>query len=853
MRHHLTRFFAIVLGTSLISAAASADIYGSILPVSRAIQVNTTATAFATIINAGTDAATNCRLTIPSSIPGTFSFQTTDPSTNAVTGTANAPVSIAAGAAQAFVFAVTPTATFTQTDIPIGMSCDGGLSVAAITGVNTFLLTSSASATPDVVALAATVSNDGIARTPGTYAAAAFSVATVNVGVAGVVTASVDTGSQTLNANFSICQTNSSAQCIAAPTPSVDASFAASGTGTFSVFVQSLGTEIPLDPARYRAFVRFRVAGSSVGATSVAVQTQTSLGQGGGSLQLGNVSVSASDGSIINTKFTASPLGTLPAPLPAGFQTTGSGYTITAISPAGAPDAGLNAPVNLTVPYTGLGISDPSKLGVMHYDATLNEYLPATIQGIDVQNQTVTFDTRQFSPFILVILNSTVPPTSSIANFDPTTVSGYTIVNSGNTYLAPGGNCLGMSASTIYWHRFVSSPLRNYSTANAPASTQDLLALTAHIAQAQYWRNLYSTSAYGLSGQRASPDWTVFWLRYYLAYVRVPMVMIVGNATAGANAHAIVAYGYDQANIFVYDPNHPNVKGLIPYNQNGFGTYDGWTMFSYISSLSFGGTDNFANLKTFADGGFQSGGGINITAPTANATISTNATALTGTLASSLNANTAAYWKNGLPAFTPLALSSRAFNTNIDVAPGANVLAVIAGVPAYSGTTSTWLSNGAVKVVRFNGPTPQRFRATLGWNQNGTDQDLYVTEPNGASAWYGGRSTSGGLALDVDNTSGYGPENVTLAAASTPQSGAYKARIHYYSDHSTGLAGSGYLTAVLNERQTGQVGPYTRYWSIGSSNPGNSSPGTGCATCTGPDWFQGFSADILRGTINYLP
>jgi hypothetical protein len=842
---------------SLTPLAAQADVFGAVLPISRAVQVNTTATAFATIINAGSTTATNCKLTMPSTVPGTFGFQTTDPLTNATTGTPNTAVSIAAGGSQTYVFSIKPTATFTQTDIPIGMSCDGGLSVASITGVNTFLLTSSTNPTPDVVALSATISNDGISRTPGTNASTAFSVATVNVGAAGTVTASVDTGSATLNASFSICQTNSQAQCLATPAATVNATFAANQTGTFSIFFTSLGTVIPLDPAQFRSFVRFKIAGNSVGATSVAVQTQVALAQGGGTLQLGNVAIGASDGAVINTNFSATMITTLPAPLPAGVSATGVGYSIGATNPAGAPDGGLNAPVNLTVPYSGLGISNPMSLGVLHYDSTLGEYLPVTIQNLDATNQTVTFDSRQFSSFILVILNAALPGTAAAPGFDPTTVSGYTIVNTGTAYLSPGGNCLGMSASTIYWHRFVSAPLRNYSTANAPASTQDLMAMLAHIAQSQYWQNLYGTTAYGLAGQRAHPDWTSFWLRAYLSIFKVPMVLVVGNATNGATAHAIVAYGYDANNIFLYDPNVPNQRGLLPYSVNGFGSYTGggytWTLFSYIAFPSFGGHNDFATLKTLADGAFASGSGITITAPTAGSTVSTFSTALTGSLSSSLNANTAAYWKNGLPSFTPLALSGGAFSTNIDVASGGNVLAVIAGIPATSGTFSNVLSNGAVKVVRFNGPSPNRFRATLGWDQNGTDQDLYVTEPGGATAWYSNRGSGTGLQQDVDNTSGYGPENMTMLQSTTPQSGNYTVRVHYYSDHGTHLGGSGYLSVVLNERQTNQIGPYSRRWSISTSNPSNSSPGTACASCTGPDWFQGYSANIVGGTVTPLP
>ncbi len=77
-------FVSAILFAGVISAKA--DIFGSVLPTSRAVQVNTTATAFATIINASASPATNCRLTIPASIPANFSYQTTNASTNAPTG-----------------------------------------------------------------------------------------------------------------------------------------------------------------------------------------------------------------------------------------------------------------------------------------------------------------------------------------------------------------------------------------------------------------------------------------------------------------------------------------------------------------------------------------------------------------------------------------------------------------------------------------------------------------------------------------------------------------------------------------------------------------------------------------------
>src|ERR1700680_2704947 len=77
---------ALFAGLFFAPMAAEAQIYGSVLPISRAVAVNATATAFATIINAGSTNATNCRLTMPGSVQGVFNYQTTNPTTNVPTG-----------------------------------------------------------------------------------------------------------------------------------------------------------------------------------------------------------------------------------------------------------------------------------------------------------------------------------------------------------------------------------------------------------------------------------------------------------------------------------------------------------------------------------------------------------------------------------------------------------------------------------------------------------------------------------------------------------------------------------------------------------------------------------------------
>ena len=80
----------------------------AVLPSGRSVQVGNAAAAFATILNAGATTATVCELAAVGSVPAEFTFQTTDPQTNAIIRTRATPVSIPAQGLQTFVFAFTP-------------------------------------------------------------------------------------------------------------------------------------------------------------------------------------------------------------------------------------------------------------------------------------------------------------------------------------------------------------------------------------------------------------------------------------------------------------------------------------------------------------------------------------------------------------------------------------------------------------------------------------------------------------------------------------------------------------------------------------------------------------------------
>ena len=265
---HLAKGLAFVEGpvTSLVAA---------VLPSSRSVQVGTTATAFAALINAGSERAIACGLTLVTSLPATFTYQTTDPATNQVIGSANTPVNVEAGATQTFVFALTPTAPIAPTDVQLSFDCANSDPAPINIGLNTLLFSASATPVPDIVALAATLTNEGIVNIPGATGTGAFAVATVNVGVSGIITASADTGSATLPVNIFLCQTDpATGQCISAIGSSVTTTINANATPTFAIFVQGNGN-IPFDPAGNRIFVRFKDGGDITrGSTSVAVRTQ---------------------------------------------------------------------------------------------------------------------------------------------------------------------------------------------------------------------------------------------------------------------------------------------------------------------------------------------------------------------------------------------------------------------------------------------------------------------------------------------------------------------------------------------------------------------------------------------------
>ena len=139
------------------------------LPSSRSVKVGVTATVFAAIINTGFRTATECAIASTTNIPATFLFQTTDPATNQVTGSPNSRFAIVGGSFCAHLRAGLHAYRAVSTDGTSSWSFTcGNSSPAPVTlGLNTLLFSGSATPVPDVVVLAATLTNDGIVNVAG--------------------------------------------------------------------------------------------------------------------------------------------------------------------------------------------------------------------------------------------------------------------------------------------------------------------------------------------------------------------------------------------------------------------------------------------------------------------------------------------------------------------------------------------------------------------------------------------------------------------------------------------------------------------------------------------------------------
>ena len=259
------------------SANASTSVVASVLPSSRSISVGETATVFASVINAGSNSASSCTVSLASEgLPISLAFSPTNTTTNAVRAPAQTAVDIPANATATFLLSITATAAFDPANVEFLFDCENAQQAPTTIGVNTLLLSVSDEPTADLITLIATPSSDGVMRVGNALGSQILAMATSNVGDADTLVLTAESGSTDVPAQFLVCETDSmTGDCLSPQAPAVSLQVAAGATPTFAVFAQADGGA-EFAPASNRVFVKFRdPAGAVRGSSSVAYTAPT--------------------------------------------------------------------------------------------------------------------------------------------------------------------------------------------------------------------------------------------------------------------------------------------------------------------------------------------------------------------------------------------------------------------------------------------------------------------------------------------------------------------------------------------------------------------------------------------------
>ena len=147
--------------------------------------------------------------------------------------------------------------------------------------------------------------------------------------------------------------------------------------------------------------------------------------------------------------------------------------------------------------------------------------------------------------------------------------------------------------------------------------------------------------------------------------------------------------------------------------------------------------------------------------------------------------NMAGFVVNGAAQQAPLTMSGTTgtFESTAVLKTGDND--IYAGVVTTTGDVYT---SPSIKVK--SNALLNTYHVRITWDKNDTDVDLHFSWSGGSECYYSNKTpTWGGSAatsprLDVDDTNGYGPENITIDRL--PGSGRYRIHVHYYSDHGKG-------------------------------------------------------------------
>ncbi|OPY33091.1 MAG: hypothetical protein A4E32_00764 [Methanomassiliicoccales archaeon PtaU1.Bin124] len=561
--------------------------------------------------------------------------------------------------------------------------------------------------------------------------------------------------------------------------------------------------------------------------------------------------------------------------------------------------------LTVTLPYEQSMVQNEERaIRFYQYDEAVHTLEPTGYAGQDVNANTLTFHVSTFSKFVAIEMAMSFFEglNSSFAvdtGFRPAN-DGWFIPNYGS-YLASGGNCLGMTSFAKWYYTFEKSSsgtglYSKYRQGSASEWRDDevaiQLATRSQVGLQGIWASLteeekenYSSKATGLSiihGLLVSGEPQLLGLKTKY-----------NNGTWGPGGHAILVYRYANGRFDTYDPNNPGTSAgtdqqQIPYTfsggfsrvfKSGLNAANPllFNVFYHASAKVFSPNNAFKGIYDMAENGFQGNSifpKVELTdseSDTYGTTpIDSNSDGLRDTSDNKMTISGTITGGQNPVTKTLIFVSGQKFETTIDangvfsqevpLYAGDNDVVILA---TDSNTFTNWA--GYLRTTVKSTASPASMTITMSWDQGSSDVDLHVLEPGangteGRHIYYSNKgSDSNAPYLDFDNTYGYGPEHyyatesMGLPDPSNPGTytslyGKYEIRAHYYRDKDSDSENIQPITFHLHihylmfmDEQTG-----TEYWGdvyydgyLSSENPYSASNfHSGDASWSGTYSFQ---------------
>ncbi|MCD4657722.1 MAG: hypothetical protein K8S87_09285 [Planctomycetes bacterium] len=530
----------------------------------------------------------------------------------------------------------------------------------------------------------------------------------------------------------------------------------------------------------------------------------------------------------------------VPSDIPRDITAIGQAYEIKA-----ERSDWLNMPLIIEMDYDDELVRDEDNI-IVFIKPENESCKPATVLEINKYGNEITFETRVFGEFFVAEL-PTSPAFYSVPNFAENN-NGWDIANFG-FFPAVWGNCLGMSAlCKWFFENMPQDDLWGYFPSTNYPSIEEIVINRAHLAQSQYYA--HKDREYQ---QEIGEVETGKLLKSILFQTKQPQIFLMANIAPNGDfeaGHACVVYGYDNNLFRFYDVNHPGVQQTVSFdNLNGFGLYDQFNLFGFVTQPSLGRSVDFAQLVTQAENGFSQSQYINVTSIDSGDSYLTNFCEIKGEV-TGLMQNISTIYVMNYGVLNVGEVANGEFEFNVDLNPGMNLLVLLANEKIEE--VSNWYYNCATLVISDIEcyADPLDLRIFLENINIHCECDIYLTSPSPGSetCWYDNQSTTCGL-THYNCPAFYCDDQKILMSTNTGgiiKPGKYIVKVRV----KEGWVYEKYCTVqiILYEGTPNQrFFMKNVYFTMDNENPGNDAPGS-----TGDDWFNIAEIDLVNAKINSL-